>query len=806
MAVQPVLDDENGDYASGVKQSARISFADGCEKSQTVRECHESAVGDRIVEGQGSGLEDPVDTKERPDDVKESVPAAADHLTAGKDFTFRVTILHAVNIPAEYSDVFCQYHFVHHVDEAFSTEPIRNNGVKGSPLSFYHVQNITVNVSKPFVDYLRHEPLVLEVFGHLQQKLSKDKAGNSPNGAVNNSRLPPKRMLPPLLPVSQPLRSTKFGTLPPSPTSHVDAKHDLLVWVEILELGSNGEYLPVMVERNPDLPCRSEFILRQGLQRRIRITMVHEVCDELGWSDVRELVVGRIRNTAECDDDENDMSVVSLGLFPGENLELPGDSRAFYRFEAAWDSSLHNSVLLNRVTPSSEHIYLTMSAYVQLENCEQLSVITKDLCVTILGRDARTGTRSLKHFFRGTYRNAESNRMSGIYEVLLRRASHGGSPGIQRRLRRVLDTSATYVRGEENLDGWRPRGDSLIFDHQWELEKLARLEAVSRTRYWMLLRERLGLDKTSAASLGVSSSSSSSLSVVTKTGRPHGQDFTKSEKEMCNMMAKASNDGNKSTPSTPPPHINSGKSESVDPYQPWQMTDREREIATKYLNWIQGKRLKRDPSLLSLTPLGGEAPSFTTSNPLSPETPVAGPQGMPSPCQDSQVFVPTVSFPTEPSSFVSAGGGGQASVSCFVADIEEVRVSPVVSRRGILSVLEKGALGWVRRWVVVRRPYVLLYKDEKDCVERGLINLSTALVDYSEDQEDVNGMVNAFSVITKQRQYLMQTPSDKELYDWLYAMNPLLAGQIRSRLARCQTGRMSKLGATTPSSSANAPQ
>ena len=39
---------------------------------------------------------------------------------------------------------------------------------------------------------------------------------------------------------------------------------------------------------------------------------------------------------------------------------------------------------------------------------------------------------------------------------------------------RVLDTSNTYVRGEENLVGWRPRGDSLIFDHQWELEKLTR--------------------------------------------------------------------------------------------------------------------------------------------------------------------------------------------------------------------------------------------------------------------------------------------------------------------------------------------
>lgn len=51
------------------------------------------------------------------------------------------------------------------------------------------------------------------------------------------------------------------------------------------------------------------------------------------------------------------------------------------------------------------------------------------------------------------------------------------------------------MRGEENLEGWKPRGDSLIFDHQWELEKLTRLEEVGRTRHMLLLRERLGLDK-----------------------------------------------------------------------------------------------------------------------------------------------------------------------------------------------------------------------------------------------------------------------------------------------------------------------
>ena len=52
------------------------------------------------------------------------------------------------------------------------------------------------------------------------------------------------------------------------------------------------------------------------------------------------------------------------------------------------------------------------------------------------------------------------------------------SIGTQRRQRKVIDTSGTYVRGEENLKGWRPRADSLLLDHQWELEKLARLEEV----------------------------------------------------------------------------------------------------------------------------------------------------------------------------------------------------------------------------------------------------------------------------------------------------------------------------------------
>lgn len=117
--------------------------------------------------------------------------------------------------------------------------------------------------------------------------------------------------------------------------------------------------------------------------------------------------------------------------------------RTFYRFEAAWDSSMHNSLLLNRVTPYGEKIYITLSAYLevtgtcrylwdrlfgtlllrhlppntlthvckqrcwwcamclnQMENCTQPTVITKDFCMVFYSRDAKLpASRSIRNLF-----------------------------------------------------------------------------------------------------------------------------------------------------------------------------------------------------------------------------------------------------------------------------------------------------------------------------------------------------------------------------------------------------------------------
>jgi len=80
------------------------------------------------------------------------------------------------------------------------------------------------------------------------------------------------------------------------------------------------------------------------------------------------------------------------------------DLRTFYRFEAVWDSSLHNSLLLNRVTPYGEKIYMTLSAYLELDHCIQPAVITKDVCMVFYSRDAKISPpRSLRSLFGSGY-------------------------------------------------------------------------------------------------------------------------------------------------------------------------------------------------------------------------------------------------------------------------------------------------------------------------------------------------------------------------------------------------------------------
>ncbi|KAK8750327.1 hypothetical protein OTU49_014780 [Cherax quadricarinatus] len=425
--------------------------------------------------------------------------------------------------------------------------------------------------------------------------------------------------------------------------------------------------------------------------------------------------------------------------------------------------------MLNRVTPPGEHVYMTISAYLELENNAQPAIITKDLCMVVYGRDSRTIPRSLRHIFSGSYKNAEANRICGVYETVLKRAAEAGSPGLQRRQRRVLDTSSTYVRGEENLHGWRPRGDSLIFEHQWELEKITRLTQVERTRHFLLLREKLGLGS---------------------TPQPlnHHHDFTKSEKEVANQAAKAGCDARAV--------LTRYSSREMPATDSDNMSDAERATALKFARLMQGRSIQihakqETPAQTPSDEQDALTASVTSSCSSTTSAELASPERPRAPVAELHIALGG-SAVVPPDSPLASPGDSQGSsplVECrpmplFVPEVEEIRISPVVSRKGYLNVLDDRTNTWIKRWVVVRRPYVFIFRDERDPVERGLINLATAQIEYSEDQQAMVRVPNSFSVVTKQRGFLLQTLGDKEVHDWLYAINPLLAGQIRSKLGR----------------------
>ncbi|XP_037684487.1 kinesin-like protein KIF1B isoform X7 [Choloepus didactylus] len=801
VAVQAIAADEEApDYGSGIRQSgtAKISF-DNEYFNQTdfpsvaMTRSGLSLEELRIVEGQGQSSEviTPPEEINRMNELDLKSGTLLDgkmvmegfseeignHLKLGSAFTFRVTVLQASGILPEYADIFCQFNFLHRHDEAFSTEPLKNNG-RGSPLGFYHVQNIAVEVTESFVEYIKTKPVVFEVFGHYQQH-----PFHLQGQELNSPPQPSRRFFPPPMPLSKPVPATKLNTMSQTSLGQSMSKYDLLVWFEISELEPTGEYIPAVVDHTAGLPCQGTFLLHQGIQRRITVTIIHEKGSELHWKDVRELVVGRIRNKAEVDEAAID-AILSLNIISAKYLKSShNSSRTFYRFEAVWDSSLHNSLLLNRVTPCGEKIYMTLSAYLELDHCIQPAVITKDVCMVFYSRDAKISPpRSLRSLFGSGYsKSPDSNRVTGIYELSLCKMADTGSPGMQRRRRKILDTSVAYVRGEENLAGWRPRGDSLILEHQWELEKLELLHEVEKTRHFLLLRERLG----DSIPRSLSDSLSPSLSSGT--------------------LSTSTSISSQISTTTFESAITPSESSGYDSTDIESLVDREKELATKCLQLLTHtftrefsqvpgsvsdcklsdiSPIGRDPSVSSfssstLTP-SSTCPSLvdSRSSSLDQKTPEANSQAS-SPCPEFEQFqiVPTVETPY-------LAQAGKNEFLNLVPDIEEIRPGSVVSKKGYLHFKEPLCSNWAKHFVVVRRPYVFIYNNDKDPVERGIINLSTAQVEYSEDQEAMVKTLNTFAVCTKHRGVLLQALNDKDMNDWLYAFNPLLAGTIRSKLSR----------------------
>ena len=107
----------------------------------------------------------------------------------------------------------------------------------------------------------------------------------------------------------------------------------------------NNSYSPVPVHRPNDSPSQSVFMLHQGVQRRIAVTIIYEegapTAPPLEFVECPKVVVGRARDTPEFFLSDAQTRILSLSVFPIHYLPPAGDDRlVFSGFNSDFNSTL----------------------------------------------------------------------------------------------------------------------------------------------------------------------------------------------------------------------------------------------------------------------------------------------------------------------------------------------------------------------------------------------------------------------------------------------------------------------------------
>lgn len=234
--------------------------------------------------------------------------------------------------------------------------------------------------------------------------------------------------------------------------------HDILTWIDIVELGAGGTYEPTPVVSNHALDSGA-FHLHQGLQRRVVLTLSHNSGHAWEWRQVQSASLGNVRlldSRGRIHASERSMNV-DLRPIRDALAHFSDDGHSSIVFEAAWDSSMHDSIFLNRVTGSGDRVLLELTWTVLAEGTPAPLEFSTDIALTMQNRDARPPSK-FATFLSST---RVLSRVSTLFNVRLTPLLTKRSDDIWR-----LNTAESYVRGEDILSKWRPRGVTLVRDYE----------------------------------------------------------------------------------------------------------------------------------------------------------------------------------------------------------------------------------------------------------------------------------------------------------------------------------------------------
>jgi len=238
---------------------------------------------------------------------------------------------------------------------------------------------------------------------------------------------------------------------------YTEEKHDVFARVQILELSESGDYLPVEViqqsETDPGL-----FQLRQGLQRRVQLNLTHNSGDAFQWSDISQLRISQVRlldPRGKTPDMSSPTREIKLNTVLGPVVKKNPDGTGTIGVVAQWDSSLHNSIYLDRTTADKYRVQMNLRWNVVSDKLSEPIAFSQDVFSQVQPRVLKSPNK----FMQLWNNNRITHASVGLFQLVVRPAAARRAGDLWR-----MNTMHRYVKGEEYLGEWTPRGVSLVRD------------------------------------------------------------------------------------------------------------------------------------------------------------------------------------------------------------------------------------------------------------------------------------------------------------------------------------------------------
>ena len=256
-------------------------------------------------------------------------------------------------------------------------------------------------------------------------------------------------------------------------------EHDVYAKIKILELSETGEYLPVEIEQHSNLDP-GIYQLRQGLQRRIMINLTCSSSESLQWKEVKSIRVGGLQlfNQDSAIIGRTDSSrQLPLKLVKEPAIVEDANGITEFTLTGQWDSSLHGSSLLDRPTADRHGVQMSVSVEITSSRCHQPMTFTLEGNLQIRPRSWLRTQSMFKQLWRTT---RIIHYTAGIFSVSIKPASAKRASDIWR-----LDSQQSYVKGEDILTNWKPRGVGLLRDFIQSQRIRKRIAEVEATKVFL---------------------------------------------------------------------------------------------------------------------------------------------------------------------------------------------------------------------------------------------------------------------------------------------------------------------------------